>query len=526
MNGGLVFIFDSGGKAMYIVTCDEMREAEKRAMSFGIPSSRLMENAGSAAARFIRRKTEVEGKKCVVVCGKGNNGGDGYVVARKLLESGAEVTVIMTAGKPKSEDALDMFDRCNDMAVKLLTPNDEDECRKSILSADIIADALYGTGFHGEIEDEATIEIIELINKANAVVFAVDMPSGCSADLGSASTHCVNADYTITFAFPKIGQFLFPAADYCGKVTAVNIGIPESICDFKETQPELLTKEIIESFLPIRKKNSNKGTFGKVLCLCGSLGMAGAAYMSACGAIRSGAGLAELLVPRDIYLPIASKLDECMVRPLDSTENGAFAYKNLEKITQMSKNASAVLIGCGISRDEETARLVRNLIFKIDCPIILDADGLNAFEGHINLLRTSQKELILTPHPGEMSRLCQKSIPEIQSSRLETACSFAKENGVTLVLKGANTIIADKNGKAYINPTGNPGMAKGGSGDILAGMTAAFAAQKLTPEKAACAAAFIHGAAGDRAAEKFSQYGMIPTDILMEVPQIFLDMSR
>jgi NAD(P)H-hydrate epimerase len=248
--------------------------------------------------------------------------------------------------------------------------------------------------------------------------------------------------------------------------------------------------------------------------------------MSAKGALRCGAGLVELLVPKDIYVPVASKLDECMVYPLESTENGAIAYSNLDMIAKMSEKAAAVLIGCGISRDEETSKLVRDLIFRINCPIILDADGLNAFEGHINLLRTSQKELILTPHPGEMSRLCSKPISEIQSSRIETAREFAKENDVTLVLKGAFTVIAAKSGKVYVNPTGNPGMAKGGSGDILAGMTAAFVAQKFSAENAACCAVYIHGSAGDRAAQNFSQYSMIPTDILNEVPQIFLEMSR
>ena len=248
------------------------------------------------------------------------------------------------------------------------------------------------------------------------------------------------------------------------------------------------------------------------------------------GALRCGAGLIMLGVPQPIYLPIASKLNECMVYPFDATAGGAIAYDCLDRILGMAKSATAVLIGCGLSRDDETQRLVRDIVANADSypniPIILDADGINAFEGHIDLLRTSKAELILTPHPGEMARLCGKTIAQIQERRLDTARDFAREIGVTLVLKGANTVVAAKDGRAFINPTGNPGMAKGGSGDILAGMIAAFVAQGISPEKSSCCGVYIHGSAGDRAAKKLSQYGMIPTDMLMEVPQIFREMSR
>jgi NAD(P)H-hydrate epimerase len=254
--------------------------------------------------------------------------------------------------------------------------------------------------------------------------------------------------------------------------------------------------------------------------------MTGAAYLAAMGALRCGAGIVTLGVPQSVYLPIASKLNECLVYPLAATPAGSFAYSNLEAIQEMAKKTSVMLLGCGLSLNEETKSLVRDIVGSLSCPIILDADGINAFEGHIDLLRTSKAELILTPHPGEMSRLCGKPIAEIQRNRLDTAREFAKEYGVTLVLKGANTVVAAKDGWAFINPTGNPGMAKGGSGDILAGMTTALTAQGIEPVKAACCAVFIHGLAGDLCAEKLSQYGMLPSDMLMEIPQIFRDMSR
>lgn len=511
---------------MYIVSCDRMRSIEQKAMSYGILSSRLMENAGSAAARVIRSDFDVAKKCCVVVCGRGNNGGDGFVIARKLLEQNALVKVILTDGTPKSSEANEMFERVISMRQIVIDANQAERCREAIMMADIIVDAIYGTGFHGEITGSATIDIVEAINASHAVVYAVDMPSGCNADTGKAGSHCVNADCTVTFAFPKTGQFLFPAANHCGRVATVQIGIPENTYEFSDKDNELLDYLNVSSMLPVRKKDSNKGSFGKVLCVCGSMGMAGAAYLCAMGALRSGAGLVQLAVPDSVYLPVASKLDECMVYPQKSTADGSIAISALDDILSLAKSATAVVIGCGLSRNEETAALIRQLTEKIECPVILDADGINAFEGHINLLREISKKIILTPHPGEMSRLCGKTIPDIQNDRLDTALNFSKEFGVTLVLKGADTIIASKSGKAYVNPTGNPGMARGGSGDILAGMTAAFAAQGLDPDKAACCAAFIHGAAGDKAAKKLSQYGMIPTDMLKEIPGIFLAMSR
>lgn len=511
---------------MIIVSCAEMRQMEKESMAAGISSLRLMENAGSAAARFIRENMQVSGKRCLVLCGCGNNGGDGFVVARRLYESNAQVIVVLTAGVPRTPEASEMFERINSLRITVIDASQDERCAAAIMKSDIVVDAIYGTGFHGEVEDPVVAGLIDTVNKSPATVFALDMPSGANADTGKASKSCVKADFTVTFGAPKTGQYLYPASNYCGKVVSVGIGMPESVYNSCESRVELLEKSMIADMLPRREKNSNKGTYGKVLCLCGSLGMAGAAYLAASGALRCGAGLVTLGVPQPVYLPIASKLNECMVYPLDATKGGAIAYSSLERISGLAKTATVMLIGCGLSRDEETQRVVWELVSKADCPIILDADGINAFEGHINLLRTSKNELILTPHPGEMARLCGKSIDEIQHNRLEVAREFATENGVTLVLKGANTIVAAKDGRVFINPTGNPGMAKGGSGDILAGMIASFAAQKIAPEKAACCGVFIHGSAGDRAAEKLSKYGMIPTDMLMEVPQIFREMQR
>jgi len=511
---------------MFIVTCEKMREMEKNAMAGGISSLRLMENAGSAAARCIRETAHVSGKRCLVLCGRGNNGGDGFVVARRLLESNSIVTVVMVSGVPTTSEANEMLERLGTLRVTVIGASQFERCIDAIMNSDIIVDAVYGTGFHGEIRDADVIKLISAVNKSSAKVFALDMPSGADADTGKVGGVCVRAGLTVTFGAPKTGQFLFPAANFCGKVVTVGIGMPESVFKQCPAQLELLDEAMVAKMLPMRAKDSNKGSFGKVFCLCGSLGMAGAAYLAASGALRCGAGLVTLGVPQPVYLPVASKLNECMVYPLDATEDGAIAYSSLKRIINMAKSATVMLIGCGLSRDDETQRLVREVAAKAGCPIILDADGINAFNGHINLLRESKNELILTPHPGEMARLCGKTVAQIQENRLDIARDFARENGVTLVLKGANTVVAAKDGRAFINPTGNPGMAKGGSGDILSGMIAAFMAQGITPEKSACCGVYIHGSAGDRASEKLSQYGMLPTDMLTEVPQIFREMSR
>lgn len=511
---------------MKIVTCSQMRKMEKSAIDSGISSLRLMENAGSAAARFIRETLPVSGKKASILCGKGNNGGDGFVVARKLLELNARVTVILTSGMPGTDESQDTFEKLGNLNPTVIDAAQTERCADVLLKSDIIVDAVFGTGFHGAVNGQKLSALFDAVNRSGAKVFSLDMPSGASAETGKVDGNCIRADYTVTFGAPKQGQLEFPAADFCGSLVVVGIGMPESAYNAVGLNVELLDGKMVQDMIPVRAKNSNKGNFGKVFCLCGSLGMAGAAFFAACGALRCGAGIVTLGVPAPVYEPTAAKLNECLIYPFDATGSGSFSYSNLENIMKMAEKSTALLIGCGLSMNAETQRLVRDLISKVKGTVILDADGINAFEGHIDLLRTSKAELVLTPHPGEMSRICGKSVSEIQQKRLETARNFAKENGLTLVLKGANTVVAAKDGSAFVNPTGNPGMARGGSGDVLAGMTAAFAAQGFSPENAASCAVFIHGLAGDRCAEKLSQYGMLPSDMLLEIPQIFREMSR
>jgi hydroxyethylthiazole kinase-like uncharacterized protein yjeF len=511
-----------------IVTSSQIKVAEKYAADNGISYLRLMENAGTAAARFIRDTVKVQNMSFIVICGRGNNGGDGFVAARKLSEQGANVKVILACGQPKTIDATEMFDRIKDLLLKIYDFNVyPQECISVIQECNYIVDAIFGTGFKGDAQGNLTT-LIETINnnKNNKKIFSLDMPSGANADTGEIGDVCVKADFTITFAAPKIGQFASPAVEYCGILKTVYIGIPDYAFMLFNATSQLLDIKMIESMIPIRKLNSNKGDYGRVLCLCGSLGMSGAAFLACSGALRCGAGLVTAMVPKQIYNVVAVKLDEAMVFPVEGTEAGSFAYSNLEQILEFSKKSSVLLLGCGNSQNEETVQLMRELIKNATCPIVLDADGINAFAEHIDLLRESKADIIITPHPGEMARLTGKSVKEVQNNRLKVAAEFAAENYVYVVLKGANTVIATPDGKSFINSTGNPGMAKGGSGDILAGMIAAFVAQGFKLEDAACCGVFIHGFAGDKCAAKYSQYAMQPTDMLMEVPQIFSEISR
>ena len=509
---------------MQIIRCAQMKQVEQAAMAEGITSLRLMENAGSAAARVIRRAVDPGKLACTVLCGSGNNGGDGFVVARRLLEAGAEVAVILACGGPKTPEATEMCDRLSGLNIPQIDfARESARCLMRVDRSRIVVDAVFGTGFHGRVEGPLAA-LFERVNRCGAAVFALDMPSGANADTGEVEGACIRAAQTITFGACKTGQLESPAVDYCGRIAAVDIGIPAEA--FTGGVGELLTEADIRDKLPLRRRSANKGSFGRVACVCGSRAMSGAAYMAAMGALRCGAGIVTLGVPRGIQPILAGKLTEAMVTPLAETPAGSLSMSAWAPLAELTGRATAVALGCGLTQTPETARLVRDLVGAARCPTVLDADGINAVAGHMNVLRETSAPLILTPHPGEMARLTGKSIPEIQRERIRTAADFAAEYGVVLVLKGAGTVIASPEGKICVNPTGNPGMARGGSGDILAGMIAGFAAQGIAPFDAACCGVYIHGAAGDRCAECLSEYGMLPTDMLLEIPQIFRGMSR
>lgn len=508
---------------MKIISIAQMKAAEQYAIDHGISALQLMENAGTAAARKIMEAVPQKGT-CTVICGAGNNGGDGFVVARRLHEAGYTVWVVLAAGEPRTAEASAMYRQLNGRNMLMYRYTDDPVRYKRLFSlSTLLVDAVFGTGFHGEV-DAGIAGLFDAMNASGRPVFALDMPSGANADSGFAAVHAIRATATITFAAVKAGQLEPPASSYCGKLWMVEIGIPDA--GLPQDATELLDRMFLKRVLPVRDPESNKGSYGRLLCLCGSKRYPGAAYMSGTASARCGAGLVTVGAPEVLWDILASRFSEVMILPLPQTDAGGLSLEALDDILQFAERCSCVLIGCGITQESETASLVRELLPRLQGTVVLDADGINACAGHIDVLRASQADLVLTPHPGEMSRLCGKTVAEVQADRENCAVSFARETGVTLVLKGAGTLIAAPDGRLFRNNSGNPGLAKGGSGDVLAGMVAGLAAQGIDPTLAACAAVHIHGLAADRCAEKSSQYAMLPTDLFMEIPQIFRDLSR
>ena len=482
---------------MKILTTDLIRRSEESAVASGAFSLRdLMFRAGKAAAEIIMQKYDCKGKKITVVCGRGNNGGDGCVIAGILAENGAEVTVTAPFGAPATENAAYYYGKLQFVTkADSFTPN-----------ADIIVDAIFGIGFN-RAPDEKTAEIIRKMNSADCVRIAVDIPSGVQADSGRVLGPAVNADLTVTFIALKPCFVLPFGSDYCGEVVVADIGAPPVGHSFLTTEKPLFKK---------RRHNSHKGTFGTGLMLCGSYGMAGAAVLAARAALRSGIGIVKAALCENIYYPFTVSVPEAVCVPVKPNPRGTLCPENLD-LPELLKGCSAALIGCGMGNNEDTARLVKELIKISEIPLVIDADGINALKGGIDIIEKSKAPIVLTPHPGEMARLCSLTVGEVEENRVQIAKDFAVRHGCVLVLKGANTIVAAPNGEVYFNMTGNPGMSTGGSGDALAGITLSLLAQGFSAEYAAKAAVYLHGAAGDRAAARLGERGMLPSDLIEEL---------
>ncbi len=511
---------------MFVVTSKQMYQAECNAVKRGFSFPQLMENAGQACARIIKKQFNIsrETKKDVlVICGKGKNGGDGFVIARKLWEYGADVTVMLACGEPKAADAVEMFSLVETAGIDVVRYDNNLTLFKTLFErADIIVEAVFGTGFSGTLDHSLSV-LAQAANASKAPVISIDVPAGADCDKASVQGTVFRADMTIAISAYKPIHIIKPCNKFCGKIILADIGITSS--DYKNLDPlPCFTLGIndIKNKLPKRKPVSNKGTYGHALCVCGSMRMTGAAYLSVSGALRSGAGLVTAAFPQTAYAAIAPKLTEPLLLPLEPNFDGTFAFSAMADVLEASKRASAVLIGCGIGFNKDTTTLVQNLIKDIKVPMIIDADGINALSTNIDILKEAQAPIILTPHPGEMSRLCGKSVAEIIANPVEIARDFADKYGVTVVLKTANTVVCGKNAPGiYINTTGNAGLARGGSGDLLAGMMVSFVAQGMTPFDAAVSAVFLHGLAADAVAQKTSMRGMLPTDVLNYLPELY-----
>ena len=505
-----------------IVDSNTMNYIETAAANSGIEMSQLMESAGTQTAKLAEKNIkEKKLRQVCVLCGSGNNGGDGFVIAR-LLADLCQVTVILTAGEPRTVLARNNFDILPQNVQILYYGSHYYECIGIVKDTQMLIDAIYGIGFR----DALSTEIADLVSFCNenthAVKIAVDLPSGIECDTGAARSGCFAADYTVTFTALKPLHVLYPSADLCGEIIVADVGIPKNIVRSAPYVMQSTESYVEEHPFPKRKKSAHKGDNGTLLSLCGSYGMAGAAILSAKAALRCGVGLLKLAVPESIYPIAAGTLSEPVYVPLVQSKDGIVDIDEYAKLMQlMTEGSDAALIGCGLGLTGNTKSLVALLIDGATKPLVLDADGINAISVNINILKRSTVPKILTPHPGEMARLLGTDVQSVQADRYHIAKSFAAEYNVTLILKGANTLIATPEGRVYVNLTGNEGMGKGGCGDMLAGMAASFLAQGMSTEEAAVRAVYYHGLAGDRCAEKYSKRAMLPSDMIDELKTIF-----
>ena len=508
---------------MKIVTGTEMQTLDRRTITEAhVPSTVLMERAGEGIVRHLEEHYgSALGKTITILCGKGNNGGDGLVVARLLHRRRARIhVVLLTPITDLNRDTAAMYRRFVRVAGKaaILRFRSADQAQPLLASSDILIDALLGTGLSSVVTGTYR-EAIELINSAGRPVIAVDIPSGIHADTGAILGQAIRATLTITFGLPKLGLYVDAGIDHAGTIRIVDIGIPPAYVDAIESRTLLLTRDGAFQALPERVPSAHKGTFGHAGIIAGSAGKTGAAALAALAALRVGAGLVTVATPNSVNDVLEAKLLEAMTMPLPETKARTLARSGLDRILAFIQARTAIAIGPGLSTHPETVELVQSLMKHLDRPSVLDADALNALTGRVSLLTECKTPPILTPHPGEMARLeVDATTQSVNADRIGTARRFARERGVFVVLKGARTVIARPDGLVAICPTGNPGMATAGTGDVLTGMIVGLLAQGVPAWDAACAATYFHGSAGDLAAQHLGQTGMLASDLIAQIP--------
>jgi len=506
---------------MKIVTAEEMRAIDRATSErFGVPSLTLMENAGAAVADYVLSHLEAVGR-IVVFCGKGNNGGDGFVAARRLHEQGKKVQVILLANPDDLRgDAAVMFGKLPGGAVAVRSTEELNSDRvRPLLAADLYLDAVLGTGFKPPVSG-LYAGAIAIINASQNPVIAVDIPSGADADAtGSQAGKIARADAIVTFTAPRPAHVFSSLTP--GPTLVAEIGSPGGAI-VSALQLNVITARDVAPLIGPRPAESNKGSYGHVLVVGGSFGKAGSVAMAGMAALRAGAGLSTVATPRSVLGTVAGFHPELMTEPLLETDAGTISSTALNRIEELAKGKSVIAIGPGISRDPETAELVRAAVAKLQLPMVVDADGLNAFEGRTDELKGKGWTLVITPHPGEMARLLGCTIADVQKDRLGVARKFAREHELIVVLKGHRTLVVRPDGEAWVNTTGNPGMATGGTGDILTGMVAGMIAQNSKQAfLAVLAAVHLHGLAGDVMREKLGEHSLVATDLLKGLPEAF-----
>ncbi len=507
---------------MKLLTASEMRELDRQAIEeYKLPGIVLMENAGLVTADQIdERFAELWPGPVLIVAGKGNNGGDGYVIARHLMNRGWDVSVlVLAAHETISGDARINLDVLTRSFAELYFAEDGDALFSVLDVIDapaLIIDALLGTGLLSEVKG-LYAEVINWINGAEVPVVAVDLPSGIDASNGQLRGPAVYADLTVTFAEAKVGQVLRPASDYVGDLIVVDIGIPVQLSDQHPVHHFYVDAQMARSLVPYRPESGHKGTFGHLLTIAGSTGKTGAAVLTSEAGLRVGARLSTLACPASLNPIFEVKLTEVMTALL-ADQDGEIVHGALAGALQVCLDKQAVVIGPGLGTGAGTHALVEGLLGQVSQPIVLDADGLNVLGGSLDTLRKRTGATVLTPHPGEMARLLGCTVAQIEADRLGAAAGFARDYGVVLLLKGAPTVIATPEGKIFINGSGNPLLASGGTGDVLAGLIGGLLCQGCAPDVAAVLATFLHGAAADRLAEENGESGILASELLKMIP--------
>jgi len=509
---------------MKLVTAEEMRRIDAAAIEkYGVPSVVLMENAGRHVAQALQGLLNGRpGARVLVICGKGNNGGDGFVAARHLVSQGVEVQVaLLTHSSELMGNAATNFRIAHAMGVPIIENPDAEAVKVRAGMADIIVDAVLGTGLTGEVRSIAR-SAIEAMNDSTASVVAVDIPSGVHADTGAALGVAVEADLTVTFAAAKIGLVQFPGAQLCGELRVVDITIPRGLTASDAIKANLVSDGLAQAMLPPREEAMHKGHAGRVLVVAGSVGMTGAAALCAQAATRAGAGLVHIACPASLNDVLEAKCTEAMTVPLPQTDARTIAPEARPRVVELGAHSDAVALGPGLSADAGTAEFVRATVADIAAPIVIDADGLNCLGNGLALLSGRRDPTIITPHPGELARLMDTTVEAIQADRVDAARRAASAANAVVVLKGAGTVIAQPSAEVWINLTGNSGMASGGMGDVLTGVIAAFLAGGARPVEAAVAGAYYHGLAADTAAED-GMRGLAAADVAWALQEVLPD---
>ena len=513
---------------MKLVTSSQMQQLDRLAIEkHSIPSLTLMERAGRAVADAAAEHAKKRKGAAVVVCGRGNNGGDGLVAARLLIEAGHEVAVFLLArSSDLSPDARANWERLAPITTHIYEIDHPDELKMHhpvIAGASVIVDAIFGTGLAREITGPL-VQAIEYLNAVRRPIVAVDIPSGLSADRGISLGVAIRAAHTVTFGLPKLGLYIGESEDYVGRLTVADIGIPNEAVKKLKAPYRITDHSEVSDLFPPRKTSSHKGTYGHVAVVAGSGGKLGAGYLACMAALRAGAGLVTYFLPQSAFEKFDARYPEIMCEPIPDKGRAHFHPEGVGELVKKLDGKSVLAIGPAMGTHDETKAFVHDLVAAANLPMVIDADGLN----NLDLAQVKRKPtpMVLTPHPGEFSRLIGITTEKVQRDRLQLATKFATQNRVHLVLKGHYTVIAMPDGGAYINPTGGPAMASAGMGDALTGAIAGLIAQKLEPSMAAVAATYVHGLAGDMSSQEIGDRGVVASDVIRRLPTAIRDVAK